>query len=361
MDNVKFNSMEIKEGKTDLFSKPPLVYVELTQRCNCSCLMCYRNDSESAGMRDKVADMSRKDFELVSSELFKTAEVVDLRGFGETTIYPEFASILDYCRRSYPHIKYKLISNGKAINTELMRAMATLDLDLYISFDAAEKHLFEYLRRGNSYDAVIATINQWNGMFSKGNTARLHVTLHRHNCFHLTEIARFAATSNCRLLSISEIDPLTGSEWLVDQECAAHEIVKCAEVCASAGIDLVIPAIYFKALTIMSNWKTVAITKCLAPWNTILVKYDGEIYSCSHRFSSMGNMVRRPFPEIWNGDHFKLLRSEGDHMINACTGCNRNSLVYIGTQGSIRETTWRILDQQQTYARAINERGQLDV
>jgi MoaA/NifB/PqqE/SkfB family radical SAM enzyme len=347
MKNSEINTREIAEGKTVLDSRPPLVYVELTQRCNCSCRMCYRSSPKFSQANRVGADMNRRLYESVVMELFSTAEVVDLRGFGETTIYPEIMKILEFNWRSHSEVSYKLVSNGKAIDTKLMKAMARLDLDLHISFDAAEKSLFEYLRRGNSYEAVVETIRKWNKVFSRNNPARLLATLHSYNSDRLSDIARFAADSGCRLLSILEVDPMAGTVWVPDREAAAREIEKCIEICASAGIDVVLPAEYLDALSIDSEWKTVVIRRCTAAWNTVLVKYDGEIYSCSHRFGSMGNMMRMSFKEIWNGEQFGLLRSRVDYSGNRCDGCKRNSLGYIGTTGSVREKTWRLIEQQQ--------------
>ena len=350
MKNTEVNTREIAESKTVLSSRPPLVYVELTQRCNCSCRMCYRSDPNFPQANRVDADMSRRVYESVVQELFNTAEVVDLRGFGETTIYPEILGILEFNRRSHPEVTYKLVSNGKAVDTEMMKAMTRLSLDLYISFDAAEKNLFEFLRRGNSYAAVVATITKWNKIFSPSNPARLLTTLHSYNSDKLSAIAEFAATSGCRLLSISEVDPMTGPDWIPDRDVAASEIKKSVDICASAGVDIVLPAEYVGTIHIDPGWKTVVVGECTAPWNTVLVKYDGDIYSCSHRFGSMGSMMQMSFEEIWNGEQFGFLRSGGNNSRNRCDGCKRNSLGYIGTTGSIREKTWRLIAQQQTGA-----------
>jgi radical SAM protein with 4Fe4S-binding SPASM domain len=352
MKNTEFNTRELAENRRLLKSRPPLVYVELTQRCNCSCRMCYRSNPSFPLANREDADMDMRVYESVVQELFDSAEVVDLRGFGETTIYPELLKILEFNWRSYPEIAYKLVSNGKAVDAEIMKAMARLDLDLHISFDAAEKDLFEFLRRGNSFDAVVATIMKWNKIYSPQNPARLLATLHRFNWDKLCGIAEFAATSGCHLLSVSEIDPMTGEEWLPDEAAVAGEMGKCVEICAAAGIDVVLPVKYMDAIRLDNGWATVVIQRCTAAWNTVLIKYDGEIYSCSHRFGSMGNMTRTSFEEIWNGERFARLREGGSRSRKSgCDGCRRNALGYLGTIGSIREKTWRLIEQQQTGVR----------
>jgi len=353
MDNRGLNIKEMVEGKTVLASNPPLIYVELTQRCNCACLMCYRSRPEFMEIDHENADMKRSIYEHIAQKLFKTAELVDLRGFGEPTIYPDIRNILDYNRRHFPDIKYKLISNGKSMDAGLMKSMAELDLDLYISFDAADKGLFEQLRKGNSYDDVVENIKKWNRVFSKKNRTRLLVTLHKYNADKMADIARFAVANECRLLSISEVDPLTGAEWIAPHNVATLDIKKCLSICASAGIDIVLPADYRNSITLDKSWKLVAIEKCTAPYNTVLFKYNGDVYTCSHRFGNMGNITCKPFKEIWNGKRFKSLRSGDKGWDNLCSGCNRNSLAYIGTRGIIREKTWQLIEKQQTKLKVL--------
>lgn len=347
MNNTKLNTLEVHKGELIVESRPLYIYVELTQRCNCSCLMCYRSRQGFSNTNRSGADMERSLYECVAEELFKTAEVVDLRGFGETTIYPDILDILDYNRRFYPDISYKLVTNGKLVSRDLMKAMAQLGLNLYVSFDAANKDLFEFLRRGNSYDTVVENIKKWNRTFSSYNTARLLVTLHRYNVRSITDIAAFAAESGCQLLSISKIDPMTGPEWEPERETVLEKINVCAQICSSAGMDMVIPTDYLDAVSIKDGWKTVVMEKCTAPWNTALIKYDGEVHSCSHRFGNMGSIIRNSFEDIWNGERFRLLRSGSSEVKSVCSECKRNSLVFIGTKGGIGEKTWALIDQHQ--------------
>lgn len=345
-DNTMINSLEVQESKSILASNPIFLYIELTQRCNCSCLMCYRSRPEFSDNNRADTDMSKTLYERIVKELFKTAEVVDLRGFGETTIYPNILELLEYNWNLYPDISYKLVTNGKSIDAELMKAMAKLRLDLYVSFDAAEKGLFEYLRRGNSFNSVVENIKKWNEVYSKDNRARLLVTLTRYNSSKVSEIAHFAANSGCRLLSFSEVDPLTGPEWVPDRDAVLREINTCLQICSSAGMDMVIPADYLDAVHTQAGWKTVMIEKCTAPWNSALIKYNGDVYSCSHRFGSMGSMIESSFGEIWNGERFRFLRSSNKSNELICGGCMRNSLAFIGTRGVVSEKTWAIIDQQ---------------
>lgn len=351
--NLKTNIDEIRKRRAILNSLPPLVYIELTHRCNCSCPMCYRQSVDPALLNNPQYDMSIELYERLAKELYPAAKLVDLRGFGETTIYPEFRTILEYNRKSFPDTTYKLISNGKHLPDDMMQQMLALDLCLYISFDAAEKALFEYLRKGNRFEAVVDHIKTWNACSKKDNKIRLLTTVHNYNVDQLAEIAQFAVESDCQLLSLCEIDAPPDTTWVADYHETLEAISNSIEICAAAGVDVVFPSRYRQDISLDANWKVVEIRFCSAPWNSVLVKSNGDIYSCSHRFCSMGNICKQSFDEIWNGERFQKLREGvGAHspllLDSPCHGCNRNDLTYLGVEGRVREKTWELIDAQQS-------------
>src|SRR5690349_6706086 len=83
-ENRRLNLREYSEGKTELISRPRYVLVELTQGCNLRCPMCRPEIVSTKGK-----SMSRERFWRIANELFSTAEMVDLRGWGESLILPD--------------------------------------------------------------------------------------------------------------------------------------------------------------------------------------------------------------------------------------------------------------------------------
>src|SRR6266851_6288585 len=83
--NRQLGRMEYETGQTILKSKPRALFVELTRHCNLACPMCRNPGEVPASLR-----MSEQMFARIESELFPTADLIDLRGWGESLILPEF-------------------------------------------------------------------------------------------------------------------------------------------------------------------------------------------------------------------------------------------------------------------------------
>lgn len=91
-ENRADNLEEYRNKRTVLKSLPQFLVVELTQGCNLACPMC-RSKNIHPTSRRMQADL----FEQIADELFSTAWMIDLRGWGESLVLPE---IEDRIRRA---------------------------------------------------------------------------------------------------------------------------------------------------------------------------------------------------------------------------------------------------------------------
>lgn len=81
LENSKLNHEEYMADRFILNSYPRFLFLELTRNCNLHCSMCrpYNLFKNEWFMSDEVLGR-------VSEQLFGNVEVVDLRGFGESTL-----------------------------------------------------------------------------------------------------------------------------------------------------------------------------------------------------------------------------------------------------------------------------------
>ncbi|MFX0196256.1 MAG: hypothetical protein ACFFCW_09060, partial [Candidatus Hodarchaeota archaeon] len=79
-------------GKTFMLSNPRHIAVELTANCNLRCIMCSR--SYDGGEAVANAGFMRGEIFRKISPFFSAARCVDLSGFGESLLHPEFLSML---------------------------------------------------------------------------------------------------------------------------------------------------------------------------------------------------------------------------------------------------------------------------
>ena len=96
--NQSLNIAEFNSGATVLESLPLVLILELTQNCNLSCPMCR----QGSGYR-KEWDMSPSIFDKIAEELFSKAMIIDLRGYGESTLFRDFPRYCGVFRMDYVH------------------------------------------------------------------------------------------------------------------------------------------------------------------------------------------------------------------------------------------------------------------
>jgi uncharacterized radical SAM superfamily Fe-S cluster-containing enzyme len=123
-----------------------LTLVEITERCNLECPICYAGSSPKRGAHRSLTEIEFMLDELVKNE--GEPDVVQLSG-GEPTIHPEFWQVMDLCK-SKP-IKHLMINtNGVRIaqDKEFARKLADYMpcFEVYLQFDSLQNAPLVQLR-----------------------------------------------------------------------------------------------------------------------------------------------------------------------------------------------------------------------
>lgn len=172
-----------------------LTLIEITERCNLECPICYAESTPKSG-----AHRSLEQIEFMLDELVKNEgkpDVVQLSG-GEPTIHPEFWKVLDLAR-SKP-IKHLMINtNGVRIaqDKEFARKLAEYMpcFEVYLQFDSMEQDPLVQLRGVDLLDVrkkAIANLNEF------GISTTLVVTLSKGlNDHEIGKIIDFAIKQPC--------------------------------------------------------------------------------------------------------------------------------------------------------------------
>src|SRR5688500_14846235 len=141
-ENAALNRKEYEARVPTLESYPTVVFLELTQNCNLSCLQC-----RSAQGYDETRDMSVDLFQTVAEQLFPYAELIGLNGWGESTILRDFPERLRLALDSGARVR--LVTNAHAMTPTLWQMFFEGDNIVVVSLDSADPELFSRLGRGN--------------------------------------------------------------------------------------------------------------------------------------------------------------------------------------------------------------------
>lgn len=139
-----------------------LTLVEVTERCNLKCPICYAESSPHKGTFRSLEQIEFMLDQIVFNE--KTPDVVQISG-GEPTIHPQFFDILDIAKKK--PIKHLMVNtNGVKIaqDREFVKRLASYmpGFELYLQFDSFEEHALRELRGLDLRDVRMKALDHLN-------------------------------------------------------------------------------------------------------------------------------------------------------------------------------------------------------
>ena len=302
--NATANAEEYRERRIVLDSNPTMLYVELTQNCNLNCRMCR------SGMTYRPErDMSLGLYELVAAELMPDCTVVDLRGWGESTMLRDFVKCLRIAASTGARLR--LVTNGLSMTDEMWSIFWHTDGVVAVSIDAASQELATKLGRGN---LAKVTRNVREGvrllkMAGRG-TVYFNTVVSRDNLGEISRIVDLAASLDVPKVVLNPVqtkpdDPMS----LRDVE---HHVQRMLEAVVTAGSRCGVTIELGAALTRTGVIQQSLPDRCSNPWSHAVIAFNGDVIFCDHLIAqheySVGNLGRQSFRSIWNGPQFAALR-----------------------------------------------------
>jgi len=171
------------------FAKPITVRISVIEGiCNLSCKTCepFRPECKR--------EISFEQFKKLLDNL-KFAFMVNLGGWGEPFMAKDIFRIIDYTKAN--NCRLYVITNMTLINQVAAKRIVESQLDcLGISFDAATKQVFERIRPGADFDAIINNIKTLNlikkSLHSKKPNLCFQVTAMKENIHQIPQIVELA-------------------------------------------------------------------------------------------------------------------------------------------------------------------------
>ncbi|MFJ7729199.1 radical SAM protein [Neobacillus sp. NPDC097160] len=123
-----------------------LTLLEITERCNLKCPICYAESSPQKGSFRSLEKIEFMLDNIIKNE--RHADIVQISG-GEPTIHPQFFDILDMAKsRPIRHIMVNTNGLRIANDKEFVKRLAAYSpgFEIYLQFDSFEKEALEELR-----------------------------------------------------------------------------------------------------------------------------------------------------------------------------------------------------------------------
>lgn len=326
LTNKELNETEIKTGKIMLESKPRMLMVVLTTRCNLECIMCSRGQLTGP---DKTFT-----FDTIRQirNLFPYLAAIDWQG-GEVFLVGYFKELFLEAS-TYPNIDQSIITNGLLIDKEWVEVFANSRLNLTFSIDAVAKHTYENIRKGAKFERLIESLEIINEMNQKcSNSIQLHinVVVMRSNYKELYLFPNFCQRYGVKHLRFDFLRPdvTPAEDILINQDINAirHlriELDNIEKECMDLGIWFEYTFRPFLVTTKLENQdvreEPVIVQceqsniqpklKCKLPWKKIFIDAaaGGIVRPDCLCQQNAGNIMETPLEDIWNNNIMQTYR-----------------------------------------------------
>ncbi|MDD3923436.1 MAG: radical SAM protein, partial [Endomicrobiaceae bacterium] len=184
LNNILLNEKEIKEHKIILESKPRILEITLTNKCNLNCIMC-----SNIKMKDWDIPVQIKD-EVIA--LMPYLEQINWLG-GEVFLYKNFEELFDIAAKNY--VKQIISTNALLMTESIIKKFMYYDVELSISIDGITKEIYEKIRIGGSFAKLISQLNLINKLkylYNPRMKKRLCIVVLEENYSQLEDAVDFA-------------------------------------------------------------------------------------------------------------------------------------------------------------------------
>lgn len=351
--NNYITDREYKSKKIRSWGHPQSLNFLMIDRCNSSCVMCGGDYFGSKS--DKLLTFDKYRAILKNLSMKKVGKVV-FGGAGDPLLNKHLPEIVEYTAREHRHVRKRIITNAIALKEDLARVFLANDVDFTISINAATKETYRKIAQVDQFDNVYENVKRMSRLkqeMKSDSRLELSIVITRRNIEELPAFVDIAHDFGdlcikvlyCRYypqqLRFKKNDRkdnrLMEEESLFFHKELSNQCLKEAKERAKKhGIDFWSEPMF---------GVKVKAKQCYAPWKTIYIGFDGEVYPCAagevlfyervkNGYYNTGNLLKENIRKVWNNDFYKRLRTtdvinNGQVCIDECACCG-NSINWLG-------------------------------
>jgi MoaA/NifB/PqqE/SkfB family radical SAM enzyme len=322
--NLELNRMETIFQKERLVSAPLMVQIPTGTRCNLRCVFCTDRTPAVAGA---YRDLSLEEFMPLAQGL-ETASTVQLWGWGEPLLNPEYGAIFDYVTANYPGIQLNVSTNGTLFDAAWQKKFLDYgNFSLNVSVNAASRDTYRQVTGVDLFGRMATNLRGFGRRLRSGASGCAQYSVSfvvvRENLHEIPAFVDLAAefgAGHVQFMDMMNInasfDALSaGSEGGRVRELFAEALQRAAAAGISVGTflpygehDYLAMEKYGGSPAVVASEEPVALNPCYEPWRNMLVSTDGTCSLCCRSGVVTGNMASDGLDAVWNGDVYQSVR-----------------------------------------------------
>ncbi len=287
--------------------EPRSIQIECTTHCNLKCTMC-----EISYWSEKGGNLEVEKLKRMMRHLPRLSRV-DLTGIGEALMNREFFQGLELLKSRGIYVT--LNDNFTMMTEKNARRIIDLEVDqIFLSLDGATKETFETIRVGADFEKVIGNtrrlIEMKRELGKKKPEVKINAVVATSNYREMPGIVEIAHDLGVGMVSFVNVIIFEETSALDTSYVGNPLDIKIRETMARAKeLGILVKIELFDKLPV---------GQCDFPWKRNFVTYDGYLHPCCYTTQtgdraaqnqrSFGNLVERPFREMWKDDLYSSFR-----------------------------------------------------
>lgn len=313
--NSILNFFEYSIGSSKLFSMPRQLILEVSNKCNQTCIQCIRATEKYDSSNEGI--MSFDDFVKIYSQ-FPNIEKVDLIGLGEPSLNKDLFKMINYIKKSKkkPPI-ISITSNGFILTGKAFKQLLDSEKkpdEFTISLDATNPKTYYSLKATNlDFETILSNIKRLTSDKDFSDTEiYISMVVMEQNYKEMPDFIRLAKELNVSGAMFFDVYPTwvyKKNEHIISQN--VDELKKVYSETKQIADELNVSMTYqYVNSKVWGEEK--CYNPCRSPWAYIYVTYDGFVTPCCFRpyakQFNFGNILKMNVRDVWNSEKYKDFR-----------------------------------------------------
>jgi MoaA/NifB/PqqE/SkfB family radical SAM enzyme len=278
-----------KHTSTFCYNKPESVSIEITTRCDLSCIWCPRY------FKTETEDMPISTFRRIVESIGYVDKIYPCC-VGEPLLHKDFDTLI---KLAAEHSAYTgIATNGLHLNRCNIERLNTSGLsELAVSIDGSDEEGYRKIRRGSDFDLLINNLRLY-AQYGK-TPLSIHTVIGEPNLRSVENIPELAQSLGVRKIEFNIAHPPPGLINLLPDPDQIRRILtalklKCTDLKIENNIN-----IFLKPQPM----------NCLASFFNCSIDSEGYIGPCcNYSQKRLGNVLKEGFWGSWNGEAFRKFR-----------------------------------------------------
>ena len=301
------------------FGYEPHPVLEVTGRCNMKCIHCMVRGGEAR--RDPPLKTVYRMIDSIST--VPEFRMLVLTG-GDPLLRPDIYEIIRYARDT--GFEVTIATNGTLITREVAVKLSSLEVTgVAISLDFVKPELHDKFR--GVPGTWKRTIEGAKNAVREGLYLQVNITMSKLNLQELSQLLRFADELGSCVILLYQFQPFGRGALRENLSLTSAEFFKVIKTVVSLQKNLktlVIPVglpEYFAYLSMKTHVLGKMFKGCIAGRGMFYVKWYGDVWPCVFLQKKIGNVLKEPAIEIWEGNELLNKLRDRNNLEEPCKSC----------------------------------------